>query len=81
MKLHGMLDSLKNEKKIIVDQLILIQRRNEIDKLSIDFIENIGSIKLIFYIFIYDIMLKKEKTTKKNTKNSEKVDKLFLAKK
>jgi hypothetical protein len=81
MKLHGMLDFLKNEKKIIVDQLILIQRRNEIDKLSIDFMKNIGSIKLIFYIFIYDIMLKKEKTTKKNTKNSEKVDKLFLAKK
>jgi hypothetical protein len=44
MKLHGMLDFLKNEKKIIVDQLILIQRRNEIDKLSIDFMENIGSI-------------------------------------
>jgi hypothetical protein len=35
----------------------------------------------MFYIFIYDIMLKKEKTTKKNTKKSEKVDKLFLAKK
>ena len=81
MKLHGMLDFLKNEKKIIVDQLILIQRRNEIDKLSIDFMKNIGSIKLIFYIFIYDIMLKKEKTTKKNTKKSEKVDKIFIAKK
>lgn len=76
-----MTDFLKNEKRIIVDQLIYNRKRNEINKLSFDFIENIGSIKLIFYIFIYDIMLKKEKTTKKNTKNSEKVDKLFLAKK
>ena len=40
-----MTDFLKNEKKIIIDQLILIQRRNEIDKLSIDFMENIGSIR------------------------------------
>ena len=62
-------------------EYIYNQKRNEIDKLSFDFIENIGRIKLIFYIFIYDIMLKKEKTTKKNTKKSEKVDKLFLAKK
>jgi hypothetical protein len=76
-----MTDFLKNEKRIIVDQLIYNRKRNEINKLSFDFIENIGSIKLIFYIFIYDIMLKKEKTTKKNTKKSEKVDKLFLAKK
>ena len=76
-----MIDFLKNEKRIIVDQLIYNQRGNEIGKLLFDFIENIGSIKLIFYIFIYDIMLKKEKTTQKNTKNSEKVDKLFLAKK
>ena len=81
MQLHDMIDSLKNEKKIIVDQLIYNRKRNEINKLSFDFIENIGRIKLIFYIFIYDIMLKKEKTTKKNTKKSEKVDKLFLAKK
>ena len=81
MKLHGMTDFLKNEKRIIVDQLIYNRKRNEINKLSFDFIENIGRIKLIFYIFIYDIMLKKEKTTKKNTKKSEKVDKLFLAKK
>ena len=35
----------------------------------------------MFYVFNYYIMIKKEKTTKKNTKNSEKVDKLFLAKK
>jgi len=76
-----MTDFLKNEKRIIVDQLIYNRKRNEINKLSFGFIENIGSIKLIFYIFIYDIMLKKEKTTQKNTKNSEKVDKLFLAKK
>lgn len=81
MRLLGMIDFLKNEKRIIVDQLIYNRKRNEINKLSFDFIENIGSIKLIFYIFIYDIMLIKEKTTKKNTKNSEKVDKLFLAKK
>ena len=81
MRLLGMIDFLKNEKRIIVDQLIYNRKRNEINKLSFDFIENIGSIKLIFYIFIYDIMLKKEKTTKKNTKKSEKVDKLFLAKK
>ena len=76
-----MTDFLKNEKRIIVDQLIYNLKRNEINKLSFDFIENIGSIKLMFYIFIYDIMLKKEKTTKKNIKKSEKVDKIFIAKK
>jgi hypothetical protein len=76
-----MTDFLKNEKRIIVDQLIYNRKRNEINKLSFDFIENIGSIKLMFYVFNYDIMIKKERTTKKNTKKSEKVDKLFLAKK
>jgi len=44
MKLHGMLDFLKNEKRIIVDQLIYNQRGNEIGKLLFDFIENNGSI-------------------------------------
>jgi hypothetical protein len=81
MRLLGMIDFLKNEKRIIVDQLIYNRKRNEINKLSFDFIENIGSIKLMFYVFNYDIMIKKERTTKKNTKKSEKVDKLFLAKK
>ena len=60
-----MIDFLKNEKRIIVDQLIYNLKRNEINKLSFDFIENIGGIKLIFYIFIYDIMLKKEKNYQK----------------
>ena len=81
MKLHGMTDFLKNEERIIVDQLIYNRKRNEINKLSFDFIENIGSIKLMFYVFNYYIMIKKEKTTKNNTKKSEKIDKLFLAKK
>ena len=76
-----MTDFLKNEKRIIVDQLIYNQRGNEIGKLLFDFIENIGSIKLMFYVFNYYIMIKKEKTTKNNTKKSEKIDKLFLAKK
>ena len=81
MKPHGMIDSLRNEKRIIVDQLILIQRKNEIDKLLFDFIENIGSIKQIFYIFIYYSMSTKEKTTKKNIKKSEKVDKKLILQK
>jgi hypothetical protein len=39
-----MIDSLRNEKRIIVDQLIYNLKRNEINKLSFDFIENNGSI-------------------------------------
>ena len=50
-------------------------------KLSFDFVNNIGSIKQIFYIFIYYSMSTKEKTTKKNIKKSEKVDKKLILQK
>ena len=50
-------------------------------KLSFDFVNNIGSIKQMFYIFIYYSMSTKEKTTKKNIKKSEKVDKKLILQK